>query len=389
MEYAKLVSVEITNFMAFKHARIVFDESGVINLKGYNGSGKSAIEEAVYVCMMDAFKSKQVKMIRHGEEYFRIVLTFEDGISILRDKYINGQSLYEMYNGEECIFTTKVGNKLTRVDGVPEVISKYLGLCITDSVCLNYVSRRDKQLLTETKGSENYQALHEILRMAEIYKASNMITSDKNEKVSQINELEVELQKEEALLATVSYTSESLINALEERETISDGLLSQKSDLENMLRIADELSGIKRLPSMGKVELSQLKSIMGIVDVISELESLPDIPKMPKVEVARIKSLVEITDIMGNLESIKSYPVMGKIDSDRFKRLYTDILQVASRLLEMDKGIEDIHDSIDEKRSELEVLVEEASKKGIGYVKCDNCGSYVMVGGDHNHAEDL
>ena len=128
---------------------------------------------------------------------------------------------------------------------------------------------------------------------------------------------------------------------------------------------------------------------MGIVDVISELESLPDIPKMPKVEVARIKNLVEITDIMGNLESIKSYPVMGKIDSDRFKRLYTDILQVASRLLEMDKGIEDIHDSIDEKRSELEVLVEEASKKGISYVKCDNCGSYVMVGGDHNHAEDL
>ena len=95
-EYSKLKSIELQNFMGFIKAKATFDESGSLNLKGYNSSGKSAFLTACAVAMMNAFPNKQAKYIHHGMEYFRIVLCFNDGVVIVRDKYKNGQSLYEM-----------------------------------------------------------------------------------------------------------------------------------------------------------------------------------------------------------------------------------------------------------------------------------------------------
>ena len=111
--------------MSFKKAKVAFDETGIINIKGYNDSGKSAVLRGLVVCLMDMFRRNQAKFIRYGEEYFRIVVSFEDGVSILRDKYLNGQSLYEVYKNGECVFTTKQGNKLSKVDGVPKPIPDY------------------------------------------------------------------------------------------------------------------------------------------------------------------------------------------------------------------------------------------------------------------------
>ena len=160
--------------MVYSHAMVRFDDDNIINLKGYNSSGKSSLIKAVAVALMDLFPSKQAKLIKHGEEYFRVIVTFDDGVSIVRDKYINGQSLYEMYKDRDLIFTTKVGNRLGKVSGVPEEIQNYLALCKMEvmnyegSPYLNYQSRQDKLWLVETKGSENYASLNEILRTEDI-----------------------------------------------------------------------------------------------------------------------------------------------------------------------------------------------------------------------------
>ena len=61
MGYSKIKEVEVFNFMSFKHARLVFDETNILNLKGYNDSGKSAILRAVVVCLTDMYKRAQNK----------------------------------------------------------------------------------------------------------------------------------------------------------------------------------------------------------------------------------------------------------------------------------------------------------------------------------------
>ena len=135
MNYAKIKSIEVFNFMVYKHAKVYYDDSNIINMKGYNNSGKSTMLKALAICFTDMYKRIQTKFIRHGEKYFRIIVEFEDGVSILRDKYITGQSLYEVYKNDECIYTTKAGGKLTKLDGVPQPIQEYLGLCTTSTGC--------------------------------------------------------------------------------------------------------------------------------------------------------------------------------------------------------------------------------------------------------------
>ena len=109
--YSKLVSWEVWNFMSLAHAKAEFDEKGIINFKGYNDSGKSAMLTALKVLMCNTNPQKQVGFIQDDKEYFRVLASFDDNVQILRDKYINGQSLYEMYKDGQCIFSTKQDRK--------------------------------------------------------------------------------------------------------------------------------------------------------------------------------------------------------------------------------------------------------------------------------------
>ena len=156
--YSRLLGWEGWNFMSIEHAKVEFDERNIINFKGYNDSGKSAMLQALKVLMSNSEQTKQVLFIKDDKEYFRIVAYFDDGVMIMRDKYINGQSLYEMYKGKECIFSTKQANgALTGVNKVPDPIQEYLGLILYDNTCLNARACFEKQIGVQTTGSENYK----------------------------------------------------------------------------------------------------------------------------------------------------------------------------------------------------------------------------------------
>ena len=112
---SRMLYFEVWNFMSIEHARCDFDEHNIIHLVGYNDSGKSSMLVALRCLLSNAFATKQVTFIQDDKDYFRVVCVFDDGIRILRDKYINGQSLYEMYKGGQLIFTTRSGKPLPRV----------------------------------------------------------------------------------------------------------------------------------------------------------------------------------------------------------------------------------------------------------------------------------
>ena len=91
-EYSKISFWEVWNFMSIAHGKAEFDDRNIINFKGYNDSGKSAMLTALKVAITNSNPTKQVSFIQDDKEYFRVLIQFDDGVTILRDKYLNGQS---------------------------------------------------------------------------------------------------------------------------------------------------------------------------------------------------------------------------------------------------------------------------------------------------------
>ena len=405
MAYSKISSVELINFMSFKRAKIAFDDSGIINIKGYNDSGKSAILRGIAVCLMDMFRHKQLKFIRHDEEYFRIVVSFEDGISIVRDKYANGQSLYEMYRGSELLFTTKQGNRLTKIEGVPEVITNYLGLCITDNFYLNYQSCVDKLPVVDTTGSENYQMFHEILKMEEIFYANNMINTDKNDMKLEIYTIEYQLQWDEILYERCGDVSEDFIKVIEGLDRDSIITNNKLGNLDSMVGLYNNYSSIPDIPKIAEINASRLKDITNIVGILDRLNSIVDYPKIEFIDSSRLVLLNKILGYEEEIDSIEDIPKVSAIDINRlsmieklntlFNRVSSEqsipsirkidlenildlgkLLKVAKGYAEAEFELDSINTEIMEVDSKLKSIITKAKEQGINIMKCSNCGSY-------------
>lgn len=178
--YPRMLYWEAWNFMSIEHGKCEFDDRNIVNLKGYNDSGKSAMLQALKVLISNSNPTKQIGFIQDDKDYFRVVAAFEDGVMILRDKYVNGQSLYEMYKDNQLIYTSKSGNALTRITEVPKPIADYLGLIMYDGTCLNARACFEKQIGVQTTGSENYKMFNTVLKSEEIATASALLNNDRN-----------------------------------------------------------------------------------------------------------------------------------------------------------------------------------------------------------------
>lgn len=382
--YSKITSIEVINFMIFEHARISFDERGIINLKGYNSTGKSTIERALAVCFADAFKRNQQKFIRYGEDYFRVIVEFDDGVRIVRDKYINGQSLYEMYQGDELLYTSKEGNKLTKISDVPLPIQQYLGLITLANGCLNYQSRRDPLWLIETPGSENYYALNEVLKTESIARANALINSDKNKLGGEIAELEADFQATELALEECSAVSEELLSTLVERESKAQGLCSRYEIISDIMCTVAEIRGCRLLPSVQRVDsgsVDRLEELLEVRRVVAEVGSHKSIPSFEMVDEYRI---ADINSIYNNTKEISESGItiatyMSGISMDKVDPLgdIFNSLRELARVLKEEKALSREYDQVS---SRLCTLVAEAKAEGKRFVQCDNCGVYMEVG---------
>lgn len=418
MGYSKISTVEIINFMSFKRAKVSFDESNILNIKGYNDAGKSTILRATAVCLMDMFKSKQIKFIRHGEEYFRVIITFDDGVVILRDKYINGQSLYEVYNGSELVYTSKQGNRLARIEGVPKQVQDYLGLCVTDSVYLNYQSCVDKLPVVDTTGSENYQMFHEVLRMEEIYVANNMINLDKNELGSDIAQIEDELHNDEVLLARCGDVDEEIIKSLEKLDIKAKLSNDKKTKLDSMVKVAENYESIKKIPHINKVssdrlaKVNKINEIVGVLDsrvvipsigrvssdklarvrniekLVNTLDNRVVLPKINSISTDRVVALKKIESLVNSLNKVIVLPDIPSVDTSLVdKKLKLGVIaKYYTHLREEEIKNKQLEDELENAKSKLKEIAEQAKKMGIELVKCNNCGTYTIAGGGHNHA---
>lgn len=380
-DYSKLKSIELINFMGFAKAKAIFDESGSLNFKGYNSSGKSAFLTACAVAMMNAFPQKQTKYIRHGKDYFRIILSFDDGVVIVRDKYKNGQSLYEMYKGEKKVYTSKVGDKLSRIDAVPEVIENYLGMISTEIGYLNYQVRRDPLWLVETKGSENYYTLNEVLKSVEIAQANALLNADKNALNTDITIVESEYNTLNSQLMGMGSVGEELLGRLYESRDRVNGLWSKYDMLVGIEKILNELQGTKIAPEVEKVEVERLLGIQRVLKVLEELEGIHYFKgELDTIDVDRFGMLGRVSKVVEEMQGVKYFDTeVERIEgADKLKEL-EKLIGFVAQLSEAVREVNSLNSEFQSLEEERDALISEAEKQGIIFTVCSNCGTMLEV----------
>lgn len=382
--YSRLVCWEVYNFMSYSQAKCEFDDRGIVTIKGYNDSGKSAMLQALNVLMFNIKPTQQVGFIKDDCDYFRIVAHFDDGVVILRDKYINGQSLYEMYKGDKVIFSTKQGKTLTRVTGVPEPIEQYLGLISYDGTCLNSRSCIEKQLLVQTTGSENYKLLNVILKSEELAVATQMLNDDKNKILQDINSTDSKLQSAKELVGLGLSLSEDLITHLERMDKNCDDFDSKLNILSSIEDLTKNIESISITPLLDTVDCGQADCLISIKNLISDLSSISTLPELKSIDKSDLDLLCSVESILHELSMIPELPKLSSIDYEQFDTvckimkiesdfecLSNELIEVDNRLFELDK--------------EMRNCVAKLEEYGKTVIRCPNCGTIYDAEQGHSH----
>lgn len=339
---------------------------------------------ALKVALCNANPTKQVGFIQDDKDYFRVLITFSDGVQILRDKYINGQSLYEMYKDGKCVFSTKNGNALTKVSDVPQPIADYLGLIMYDGACLNARACFEKQIGVQTSGSENYKMFNTVLKSEEIATASTLLNNDKNKLASDISATDYDLQAQKNLLGTSGKITEDMVVFLKEHDTELDKLEANASELITICNIYNGMISIPVIPEIASIDMSQVSELANIERLIKELNGVVITPEVTAIDTVRLTELANIVSLNNALAQISVAPELATISDTQLNDLLI-ISNMVSTLAELDKEISDADKRISDTAIELEKLQKELANHGVKMVKCPGCGQIFDPEQQHVH----
>lgn len=381
-------TVELKNFMAYKEGIISFDEKNIICLKGYNDIGKSAAILALRVAFTDCFKNKQVSYIRNGEDFFRVVVTFDDGVILKREKYLTGQSLYEMYKDDKCIFSTKQGNKLTRISGVPEPIEKYLDLIkFNDKEVLNFQDSDSPMMLVETTGSENYGVLHTVLKTEELTRAGNVARLDKNETNAMYNDLNVDFEKANMEVAMMRDVSTDLIDMLENKDAELDLLQNRVNHLSSITNIIENLTTIKNIPILESISTKKASKLSVINSLLVNIHKSGEkqIPDMSDLDSRKSEMLQNIlltaSKIKSSESSDRNIPNLERVEIKGMNMLKSihGVIQCIENVSKYNADLKGTIQELESVKSELDKVAVKVTESGQKIVRCDNCGTITVA----------
>lgn len=421
-KHSRLLWWSVENFMSIKEAKVEFDDTNIINFKGFNDSGKSAMLRALEVLLSNKYPTEQAKFIKDGESYFRVMAGFSDGVVLLRDKYISGQSLYCMYKDNKEIFTTKQNGKYIKVTEVPEVIKQYVDFVEYDGTYLNSRSCFDPQLLVETSGSKNFKLLNSVLHSEELSRANQMLNTDKNTLIASRNskEMEVSVLKEQSH-GIPNFTAE-LIEGLEIADSRLDEVEAGYNLLGNAKAYKSKVESVSLLPELEAVDTSRLDILVNLQGIQTSLQGLQDISLPDGFEpiegTSQLKDLYKLKEVQENLatvekelssatldlstlegeaqlkdiaelkssaqqlsqvdSSLDTLPVMGTLDLEKLNEV-KQLLALAYKYMEGQKACDTVESQLLSSEQELQGIMQTLSANNIKAVKCKNCGQLMLV----------
>lgn len=421
-KHSRLLWWSVENFMSIKEAKVEFDDTNIINFKGFNDSGKSAMLRALEVLLSNKYPTEQAKFIKDGESYFRVMAGFSDGVVLLRDKYISGQSLYCMYKDNKEIFTTKQNGKYIKVTEVPEVIKQYVDFVEYDGTYLNSRSCFDPQLLVETSGSKNFKLLNSVLHSEELSRANQMLNTDKNTLIASRNskEMEVSVLKEQSQ-GIPNFTAE-LIEGLENADSRLDEVEAGYNLLGNAKAYKSKVESVSLLPELEAVDTSRLDILVNLQGIQTSLQGLQDISLPDDFEpiegTSQLKDLYKLKEVQENLatvekelssatlelstlegeaqlkdiaelkssaqqlsqvdSSLDTLPAMGTLDLEKLNEV-KQLLALAYKYMEGQKVCDTVESQLQSSEQELQGIMQTLSANNIKAVKCKNCGQLMLV----------
>lgn len=381
LKESKLLYWEVYNFMSLTHAKIEFDEQGIVNILGYNGSGKSSSLRALEVNMYNRYPQSQLSFIQSGKDYFRVMSVWSDGVVIIKDKYLNGQGLYEMWKGDKCLYSSKQNGVLTKIADVPACIQEYLNLVKLDDGYLNSRSCFEKQFLAQTTGSENYSSLNIILKSEELSMAGSLVNADRNKLASDISVADTELSVLRGQYKEGIEITEELIATLKSHDELLDLCEQQLSSVGSVVSASEKIAEIADIPQLYQVDTNQLALLDAILTDIEQLKSIKDIPALKTVSTEQLDLINTLVSSEKQLQGIPDLPVVRSVNSEELDALETVIRCIAT-FKDNEVEISNINTQLiklDKESKDIEARIKDY---GIKTVRCKNCGALVEVGGD-------
>lgn len=372
--FPRLVRWDVENFMSIEKACCEFDERNIINLKGYNDSGKSAMLTALKVLMTNCNPAKQVGFIQDDKEYFRVLATFEDGVQILRDKYINGQSLYEMYKDGQLVFSTKSkSGTLTKVSDVPQPIADYLGLIDYDGTFLNARSCFEKQIGVQTTGSENYKMFNTVLKAEEIANASALLNTDKNKLNSDIEVVNSQINGMKQAIAPSQGLTTEIISYLKEHDSALDDCEVSLGSLTKIKSLDSEIKDIVIAPELGQISTDEVIMLSQIESIKSQLENITIPPVVESIDIEQLSAIVNLSNVANSLNAIQIVPDVPNLDNEQLNVL-TSLLAVLKEINTCATNCDTLDEQIKAIDIQLNELQKQAEESGVKMVRCPDCG---------------
>lgn len=414
MSYSRIVKFVVKNYQAHEHAVLEFGDSNILDIKGANNSGKSALLRAVESLFMDtAAPRAQAKSIRDGHSSYSVEAHFDDGVVVVKEKKDTGSSSWEMLNsaGEVIVSTKTKSGKTTRNRGIPDPIKDYLGMIYYSNgkSTLNNQTANMPAFLSATSGSENYEILNSAFGSTTL-EASKLAKQREKETESKINARRTVIESlEQRLGDTPEYVGEfydrvkALHSELLYSQSVDDNLQSIQnlayevgslsvrpevegldySDLEALVGAEESLKeyqSSKVRPTVEGIDHSDLELVISAEGQLSELESLSVRPAISPVEgIDLVEAIVNAETSLSDLDSLRTRPVLEPVEGEKSITAVDSALSALEDVIESKKSLAVIRGKITKTNNEVKRLSEEA-----GVVLCDNCGSPVLTGGNHD-----
>lgn len=368
---SKMVAIELLNFMSIESARLDFDDTGILNITGYNDSGKSAITRSLEVLFYDAYSGDQINFIKDDAEFFGVGVEFDDGVAINKYKYSNGKSVWEMLKGEEVIFTNQLADGVAAMSTIPEPIANYLGVVkdeFTDEQ-LNVRRNTDKLFLINTTGGDNYKIINSILRCDILAESVKRMNEDRNKLQSEVSNKATSSKTLKGELDALVVLDDSLITSL---QTKSENLRLNKQrgeyliGINNQKQILDDFVVYEELPIIDT-------SRSMLISQLQELKKATETPiydELTILDVSRVQELEAIKQLRENLHT-PIPPELTFVGTERMKDIravgeaFNNLYTVTTNLSNVEKEYEAVH-------NQLHTL-----SKEYGFKICNNCGTVV------------
>lgn len=360
----KLKKFEVENFMGYEYGRIDFDEQNIINIKGYNSSGKSAMIRALNIFFTFAWGTSLTRLVKHDAEYFKLTGTFDDETVVTMRKVKAGAVSYTMEHKGKMLYTTedKGSAALWSAKEVPEKIAQYFNV-LTGTSNLHYRKGRDPLMLVDTTPGQNYKLLSEVLQSDIAIKAMFLARRD-------LKKYRDDFSTQEAIKTHTMEQLEEVKYLTEEVETALNGLYTQ---LQQELGLLQQLTDLETLSTNLEVKHKEASIPIFEMPDLSELEALTELEKLAE----RVDQLTPAADI--------DYATF--IESNSYASQVEEVKALESMLQSMQQ-LEALEAQEAKQVADKQTLLEELGDlvaSGVELYRCDNCGELTTAKEVHVH----